>query len=572
MSSVWSTARWPRRPPRPDVEGNENPFGDLLQDYVLECLPLAEQVADTFVELERRWRADDPADAVLASLAGRLHTIKGNSAMMGLAPMREVAHALEDACGLLGRRSDRRDDAAAALLVTGGGLLADLVRNAAPELDPAAADRYVERVRQWLASDDAPAADTQPERRQADRRGGADAAKGAEKAASVVRVDFRRLDAMLEVLGEGLIQHSALAEAYREVARRGGASEEMDRLDQAVIALQKTLKRLESTLMETRLLPIATVFGRFPRMVRDTAEAVGKRVRLVQAGGETPLDKAVLDRLSEPLVHLVTNAIVHGFEPTDVRRGAGKPEEGTVRLEAAPQAGRVVIRVSDDGRGLDERAIRKKAEALGPEGRSEENIPLRNLIFLPGLSTAERVSTLAGRGVGLDVVAGAIHALGGTIDVETAVGQGTAFTLSLPVTLAIVRSLIVEIDQERYALPLAHVAETVRAEPEAIREINHRGVAQWRGDLIHVADGGAVLGTGRSRSTPRRFYVVMAAGGKRRGLLVDRLVGHQDVVVKGLDPELGRPDVVSGTTILGDGRVACILDAVRILEGGRRAG
>jgi two-component system chemotaxis sensor kinase CheA len=324
--------------------------------------------------------------------------------------------------------------------------------------------------------------------------------------------------------------------------------------------------------METRLLPIATVFGRFPRMVRDTAAAEGKRVRLVQAGGETPLDKAVLDRLSEPLVHLVTNAIVHGFEPADLRRRAGKPEEGTVRLEAAPHAGRVVIRVSDDGRGLNEQAIRKKAEALGPEGRSDENIPLRNLIFLPGLSTAERVSTLAGRGVGLDVVAGAIHALGGTIDVETAVGQGTAFTLSLPVTLAIVRSLIVEIDQERYALPLAHVAETVRAEPEAIREINHRGVAQWRGDLIHVADGGAVLGTGISRAAPRRFYVVMAAGGKRRGLLVDRLVGHQDVVVKGLDPELGRPDVVSGTTILGDGRVACILDTVRILEGGRRAG
>jgi len=553
------------------VNGGENPFGDLLQDYVLECLPLAEQVADIFVELECRWRAADPAGELLGSLAGRLHTIKGNSAMMGLGPMREVAHALEDACGVLGKHPERRTDAAAALLVAGGGLLADLVRNASPELDPAPADRYVERVRQWLASDGAPAADTQPERRQADRRGGGDAA-GAEKAASVVRVDFRRLDAMLEVLGEGLIQHAALAEAYREVARRAGASEEMDRLDQTVVALQKTLKRLESTLMDTRLLPIATVFGRFPRMVRDTAEAEGKRVRLVQAGGETPLDKAVLDRLSQPLVHLVTNAIVHGFEPPDARRRAGKPEEGTVRMEAAPQAGRVMIRLSDDGRGLDERAIRKKAESLGPEGRNGEDIPLRNLIFLPGLSTAERVSTLAGRGVGLDVVAGAIHALGGTIDVETAVGKGTAFTLSLPVTLAIVRSLIVEIDQERYALPLAHVAETVRAEAEAIRQINHRGVAQWRGDLIHVADGGAVLGTDRSRPAPRRFYVVMAAGGKRRGLLVDRLVGHQDVVVKGLDPELGRPDVVSGTTILGDGRVACILDAVRILEGGRRAG
>jgi two-component system chemotaxis sensor kinase CheA len=488
--------------------------------------------------------------------------------MMGLAPARETAHALEDACGLLGRSPERRTDAAAALLVAGGGLLVDLVRNASPELDPAPAARYVERVRRWLETEGRDAAETQPERRRTDRRTGS----GTEKVDSVVRVDFRRLDLLLEVLGEGLIQHSALGEAYRRIARRTGACEELDRLDQTIVALEKTLKRLESTLMDTRLLPIATVFGRFPRMVRDTAEAEGKRVRLIQSGGETPLDKAVLDRLAEPLLHLVTNAIVHGMEPPEARRLAGKPEEGTVRLDAAPQAGRVVIRLADDGRGLNEKAIRKKAEALGPELRDDDTVPLRSLIFLPGLSTAERVSALAGRGVGLDVVAGAIHALGGTIDVETEPGKGTAFTLSLPVTLAIVRSLIVEIDHERFALPLAHVAETVRAEPETIREINHRGVTQWRGDLIHVADGGTVLGTATAARAPRRFYVVMAAGGKRQALLVDRLVGHQDVVVKGLDPALGRPDVVSGTTILGDGRVACILDSVRILEGGRRAG
>ena len=552
------------------MSGNGNPFGELLQDYLLECLPLAEQVADVFVELERRWRDSDPADELLASLPGPLHTVKGNSAMMGLAPMREIAHALEDACGLLRRDADRRTDAAAALLVEGGGLLVDHVRHAAPDLDPAAAARFVERVREWVAAEATPLADTQPERRRTDRRGSGPA--GADQAGSVVRVDFRRLDLLLEVLGEGLIQHSALAEAYRALSRRHRASEELTRLDETVVALEKTLKRLEATLMETRLLPIATVFGRFPRMVRDTAQAEGKRVRLMQSGGETPLDKAVLDRLGEPLLHLVTNAIVHGMESPDARRRAGKPEEGTVRLDAAPQAGRVVIRVADDGRGLDEQAIRKKAESLGEDARSDDAVSLRSLIFLPGLSTADRVSTLAGRGVGLDVVAGAIHALGGTIDVETVRGQGTTFTLSLPVTLAIVRSLIVEIDQERFAVPLAHVAETVRAEPEAIREINHRGVTHWRGDLIHVADGGTVLGTTGVRVTPRRFYVVMSAAGKQRALLVDRLVGHQDVVVKALDPALGRPDVVSGTTILGDGRVACIVDAVRILEGGRRAG
>jgi two-component system, chemotaxis family, sensor kinase CheA len=552
------------------VSGDGNPFGELLQDYVLECLPLAEQVADAFVELERRWRDGEHADELLASVSGRLHTVKGNSAMMGLAPMREIAHALEDACGLFARDPDRRTDAAAALLIEGGGLLVSHVGQASPELDPAPSLRFVARVREWLTSAAGSAPESQPERRRADRRGAGPS--GTDKVESVVRVDFRRLDALLEVLGEGLIQHSALTEAYRALLRRHRASEELARLDETVVALEKTLKRLEATLMETRLLPIATVFGRFQRMVRDTAQAEGKRVRLLQSGGETPLDKAVLDRLGEPLLHLITNAIVHGMESPEGRRSAGKSEEGTLRLEASPQSGRVVIRVADDGRGLDEQAIRKKAESLGQDGRGEDAVSLRSLIFLPGLSTAERVSTLAGRGVGLDVVAGAIHALGGTIDVETVRGQGTTFTLSLPVTLAIVRSLIVEIDQERFAVPLAHVAETVRAEPETIREINHHGVTQWRGDLIHVADGGAVLGTaGGGAADDRRFYVVMSAAGKRRALLVDRLVGHQDVVVKGLDAALGRPDVVSGTTILGDGRVACIVDAVRILEGGRRA-
>jgi chemotaxis protein histidine kinase CheA len=190
-----------------------------------------------FVELERRWREGDPADDLLASLPGPLHTVKGNSAMMGLAPMRETAHALEDACGLLRRSAERRTDAAAALLVAGGGLLVHLVRHASPELDPGPAGHYVERVRRWMEADAAPLADTQPERRRADRR----AASGAEKVDSVVRVDFRRLDVLLEVLGEGLIQHSALAEAYRGLARRTGACEELDRLDQTVVALEKTL-------------------------------------------------------------------------------------------------------------------------------------------------------------------------------------------------------------------------------------------------------------------------------------------------------------------------------------------
>ena len=550
------------------MKAGENPFGDLLQDYIVECLPLAEQVGDAFVELERRWRDGETGEELLASVKGRLHTIKGNSGMMGFTPARDVAHALEDACGFLGRAPGSRGEDAAALLVAGGGLLVDLIGTASPDADGGPAADFVERVRKYLGL--TPGAAAESDRRQGERRSRPRAEDGAA-ASNVVRIDFRRLDALLEVLGEGLIQHSALVDVYRRLMRRVGACEELGELDLAVLSLQKTLTRLESTLMETRLLPVSTVFGRFPRMVRDVAHAEGKRVRLEVTGGDTSLDKAVLDRLSEPLLHLLSNAVAHGLELPEDRVKAGKPAEGLLRLHAAAMSGRVAIRVSDDGRGLDEAAIRAKAEALGVDTRSADTAQLHGLVFVAGLSTADRVTTLSGRGVGLDVAANVIHALGGTIEVESRPGKGTAFTLSLPVTLAIVRSLIVEVDRERYAVPLSHVAETVRAEPEAIRQINNQGVTQWRGDLIHVADAGAVLGTQEPSRAPRPFYVVMTAGAKRRGLLVDRLIGHQDIVVKGLDPALGRPAVVSGTTILGDGQVACILDVVRILDGAGHA-
>ena len=363
-----------------------------------------------------------------------------------------------------------------------------------------------------------------------------------------------------------MIEQAAVAEIYRSLPRKLGVTSELADLERGILALQKTMKRLEGILMETRLLPISTVLGRFPRLVREVAEARQKRVQVVTAGGDIPLDKTVLDRISEPLVHLLTNAVVHGIESPADRAASGKPPEGTITLRASSESGRVTIRVSDDGRGLDESGISAKAQSLGLEVQPEDPEQLRSLIFLPGFTTADEVSSLSGRGVGLDVVARAVHELGGTIEVESRPGRGVTFTLTLPLTLAILRSLIVEVDRERYAVPLSHVVATVRTESDSIHHVNQKGVALWRGDLIHVSDGGALLGTGARPGSFRRFYVVISMGGRRRGIMVDRLIGHQDIVVKSLDPAVGRPEVVSGTTILGDGRVACILDAARILD------
>jgi two-component system chemotaxis sensor kinase CheA len=541
---------------------HDHAFADLIQEYIAECLPLAESVNDACLALERRWDAGDLDAAAVAGLKGTLHTLKGNSAMMGLRSMQLVAHALEDLAARVASDDTARGEAESTLLVEGSGLLVDLIRAAAePDVGAATAAAFVEQVRLDLAAGPAgtPATPLRLERRRSDRR----TESGPD--AGTVRVDFRRLDTLLEIFGEAMIEQSALADIHRRLASRIRSGPELADLDRVVVALGATMKRLETSLMQTRMLPISTVFGRFTRSVRDLARDERKKVRLVIEGGETLLDKTILDRLGEPLVHLLSNAVVHGVESESERLAGGKPAEATVGLRATTLADRVLITVSDDGRGLDTGRILAKAQALGLETTSTEPADVYGLIFVPGFSTAERVSHVAGRGVGLDAAAAAIHDLGGGIEVASQPGRGTVFTLSLPLTLAIVRSLIVEVDRERYAVPLSHVAETVRLEPGVLHEINRQGVLMWRGSAIHVADGGRLLGTGTSRTTPRNYFVVLFAGLRRRGVLVDRLVGHQDVVVKGLDPSLGRPDVVSGATILGDGRVACILDAAGIV-------
>lgn len=544
----------------------ENPFGELIQEYIVECLPLAEQVGDAFVELERRWREGEAGNDLLRQLKGPLHTVKGNSAMMGLTVQQSVAHALEDICAMLAS-APTPNEKMAGLLVSGSGLLIELVKNAAGDPDSDRVAQFLKRAASFRApAPDSAESSAQAERRQTDRRAVNTWSAAGALSSNVIRVDFRRLDAMLEVLGEGMIEQAAVADHYRVLAAKIGATAELADLDRALAAVQKTFKQLEGILMETRLIPISTVFGRFPRLVRELAQARQKQVRVITSGGEIPLDKAVLDRMGEPLVHLLTNAVVHGIETPDERTQAGKGAEGTLILRASSESGRIVIRISDDGRGLDEARILAKAQSLGLEVSATDAAQVHSLIFLPGFSTAEQVSQLAGRGVGLDVVSNTIHELGGTIEVESRAGRGVTFTLGLPLTLAIIRSLIVEVDRERFAVPMNHVAATVRTEPDTIHSVNQKGVALWRGSPIHVSDGGALLGTAAAANPSRRFYVVISMGNRRRGILVDRLIGHQDIVVKSLDPTLGRPEVVSGTTILGDGRVACILDSVRLLE------
>ena len=551
----------------------EHPFGALLAEFVAECLPLAEDVVERAVALERAWHAGDDADDLFRPLKGTLHTIKGNSAMMGLTGLQTLAHRLEDLWSVLADETASRA-AGAPLFVRGTGLLADLVRATASGPPPeGAATDYLEEVGAFLSSDPgareaARAERRSPDRRTADRRHLKGTGEtGAEGAITTIRVDSHRLDALLESFGEAMIAHAGMGEAMRQLNTRRRPTAEMAQLERAMLGLDRTLKRLEGALMETRLLPISTVFSRFTRLVRDVAHAEGKRVRLEVAGGETRLDKTVIDRLGEPLVHLVTNAIIHGIERPEQREARGKPAEAVITLRAVQRSDRVILTVTDDGRGLDPEGILRKARALGqaPIVETPSLAEIYALAFLPGLSTSEGVSHLSGRGVGLDVVANSIRALSGNVSVGSEPGRGTTFSLRLPLTVAVLRSLLVEVSRERYALPLADVADTVRVRSETLHQVARQGMMTWRGEVIPVLDGGLLLGGGAAES--RRYCVVLRSAARHRGLMVDSLLGHHEVVVKALDPSLGRPPAVAAATILGDGRVACILDTGRLADG-----
>lgn len=566
-------------------------YSALHREFVDETQPLIDRVCAAFLELERRWKLTEAGEDLLPQIKSDLHTIKGNAAMMGLAPLQSLAHALEDAIALVGGQAETRCGEMAELLIEGGDRLSEMMQSCAAQgpgaqLDAAEVTAYVAYLRQRLAQ-------LQERREGIERRSGEDWRSGKDRRQSqerrkeppprrsaeepifsqindTIRVDFKRLDELLETVGEGVIIHSVLQELQRRLLSFREAGSVASDLDKALLSLDKIFKRLQQSLMETRLLPVSTVFNRFKRLVRDLSVELSKPVQFVIEGEETRIDKRILDRLGEPLLHLIRNAMAHGIEKPEERRRLGKKEEGILCLSAQHFSNQVIIMVSDDGRGLDAQQIRQRAESLGIDISTMSDDEVQRLIFTSGFSTAGDVSELSGRGVGLDVVVSSIHELGGNIELRSEPGQGTRFDLVLPLTLTVVKSLLVEIDGEIYAIPLGQIVESARLDGTALHEINHKGVIHWRNELIHVTDGGTLVGS--KRCGERHFFVVIISGSRKRGVMVDRLLGHQDIVVKGLDEAMGKLPAVSGATILGDGRVVFIVDVANIVEQKSRLG
>ncbi|UCG85957.1 MAG: chemotaxis protein CheA [Gemmatimonadota bacterium] len=370
-----------------------------------------------------------------------------------------------------------------------------------------------------------------------------------------VRVDLQRVDSMMDLIGELVTARDQLTQV--SAARTAGD------LDDLTLKISRLTSDLQAEIIQVRMTPVWQVFDRFPRLVRDLARQLDKQVEFRVEGKEIELDRAILDEIGDPLVHLLRNAIDHGIEPPAEREALGKPPTGRVVLSALREKAKVAIKVSDDGRGIEREKILDRARRDGMVGDEVETLSdelLLRVLARSGFSTAAEVSDVSGRGVGIDIVATRLRALGGGLEVSSEIGVGTTFTLQLPITLAIVRALTVEVGDERYVLPITHVTETLDLDSSAVTELDGRAGLMYRGTVIPLVDLRELVNV--SGIVPdRRPVVVVQIGGRRSGVVVDTLTGQQEIVVKSFDPPSGTLPIFSGATILGDGMPVLVLDA-----------
>ncbi len=387
---------------------------------------------------------------------------------------------------------------------------------------------------------------------------------------STIRVDVERLDNLMNLVGELVLGRNRLAQIVSNIRLAGGLDAEHQELVDTTTQIDFITAELQNAVMKTRMVQIGRIFNKFPRLIRDLSREFQKEIELITEGEETELDKSVIEEISDPLVHLIRNAVDHGIETPEEREKLGKPRKGHVYLRAGHEGNHIVIEIEDDGKGIDPEKIKAKAVEKGiitaDEAREMSTTEAYNLIFMPGFSTAQKLTSVSGRGVGMDVVKTNITKLNGMIAVQSEVGKGTRFVLKLPLTLAIIQGLLVRVADEIFAVPLSSVIEVVRTTKEDVNSIKGEEVIRLRDSvlpLIHVKDVYGVPGEARDD----RFYtVVVGIGNRRYGLIVDEMLGQKEIVIKPLGAYLENTPGIAGSTILGDGRVIMILDIGEMLK------
>ncbi len=391
--------------------------------------------------------------------------------------------------------------------------------------------------------------------------------KQEKKTSETIRVDVERVENLMNLVGEIVLDRNRILRVTSDVEREC-KSEVVEKLVEAVTSLDRTVSDLQVAVMKLRMQPIKKIFSKFPRLVRDLARKLNKKVQLIIEGEDTELDRSILDKLEDPIIHLVRNALDHGIEPPEERVAKGKPEVGTIRLFAYHEGDHIIVGIQDDGRGIDPEKVKKKALEKGlitPEQAAQmSDKEAYELIFMPGFSTAEKVSDVSGRGVGMDVVASTIHSLRGSIEIESEVGKGTTILLKLPLTVAIIRTLMIGVNSQVYAVPLHSVVEVVRYEPSLVKDVGSYRSFMLRDEVLPLFSLDELLEL-PERGT-KHFVVIVKVGEKYIAVSIEELLGEEEIVIKSLGELLADIPGIAGATIAGDGRVVLILDLNSLLS------
>lgn len=462
----------------------------------------------------------------------------------GEADIRSIFEFVEDLCDLK---------------ITAAAASAQKAASASPQ-DPAAPQQQPPQPSNALAVATPPKpTDVKPAAPAAQARAASDS--HVSLGVTSIRVDLEKIDRLVDMVGELVITQAML-----QMQTRGLPVDQFPELLRGVDELSQHMRELQEAVMSVRMQPVKSIFSRMPRIVHDIAQQLGKDIRLIMVGENTEVDKTIIEQLADPLTHMIRNAADHGIETPQARQASGKTGQGTIILSAANQGGHIIIEVSEDGAGLNREKILAKARQKGlvAEDAVLSDEAVEQLIFLPGFSTADTVSNISGRGVGMDVVRRNIEAMGGTVQVRSMPGKGTNFTVMLPLTLAILDGMIVKVGNEKYIIPIANIIESMRPPSGSVRSVpDGHDVLNVRGEFIPVVYLGEMFGIdGAERDPSKALVVLVECGAHKIGMVVDELLGQQQVVIKSLEANADHVDGVSGATILGDGRVSLIVDVV----------
>lgn len=552
---------------------------EIINDFIVETRELLESLDQDLVSLEQSPAGEGSNEIVNAIFRG-IHTIKGASGFLGFKQLVELAHEGET---LLNRVRQHKQSVTSHVIdvildvIDTIKLLLEKVEN--KDTDEIEISTLIEKVRS-AQEEEAPLkeekgeASSLPEKSvesQSPTRGSApDQAVKKGKAEQTIRVDTERLDDVMNLVGELVLERNRLLNLVKRLDEKHEDSDEISSLAANGSRINLLTTDLQMAVMRTRMQPVKKVFSKFPRMVRDLARSRNKEIELIMEGEETELDKSVIEEIGDPLVHLIRNAADHGIGSPEERKKAGKEGKGTVKLSAYHEGEQIVIEVADDGKGIDSEKIKSKAVDKGVISEAEaERLSEKealNLIFAPGFSTAEKVTDISGRGVGMDVVKTNITKLNGLIDIETEVGKGSRFILKIPLTVAIIETLMVGVGGETFAIPLSSVIKTIKVCLEDIRTINNKEVIPLRDRVLPVLRLSDEFDIPVMEFENRLYVVVIGLAEKRIGILVEDLFGQEEVLIKPLGNYLSDNESVSGATITGDGKVVLILDVNSLIQ------